>query len=335
MRAPKGMLDVLPPESARWIDVVVRFAERARRFGFGLVVTPIVEHFEVFAACRRNDRRRAQGDVRLRRQGWPPARVAARRHRAVSCARSCSTARSCRGRCGTSHRTSATSDRRSGRYRQHWQLGVEVLGVDDPDVDVEVIALVHGFYRELGLRDVTTARQLDGRQRDRVLATAKCCSRTGASTRRCSVTRWNAPRRIRCASSTRSAPTGSDMIERAPQTRRVPDRRVGGALRARAGGSARARASRSRSHPVSCAGSTTTRAPCSSSQSGALDAAQNAIGGGGRYDRLGGGDGRPADARRSASASGIERVLLACDAEGVLAARRRAGRRVRDRRDRW
>ena len=38
-----------------------------------------------------------------------------------------------------------------GRYRQHWQLGAEVLGVDDPDVDVEVIALAHGFYRALGL----------------------------------------------------------------------------------------------------------------------------------------------------------------------------------------
>ena len=39
-----------------------------------------------------------------------------------------------------------------GRYRQHWQLGAEVLGVDDPDVDVEVIALAHGFYADLGLK---------------------------------------------------------------------------------------------------------------------------------------------------------------------------------------
>ena len=39
-----------------------------------------------------------------------------------------------------------------GRYRQHWQLGVEVLGLDDADIDVEVIALAAGFYRDLGLR---------------------------------------------------------------------------------------------------------------------------------------------------------------------------------------
>src|SRR5437588_545607 len=49
MRAPKGMLDVLPPDSARWIELVGRFAGRAERFGYGLVLTPIVEHYEVFA----------------------------------------------------------------------------------------------------------------------------------------------------------------------------------------------------------------------------------------------------------------------------------------------
>ena len=38
-----------------------------------------------------------------------------------------------------------------GRYRQHWQLGVEALGLDDPDVDVEVIAFGHGLLRDLGV----------------------------------------------------------------------------------------------------------------------------------------------------------------------------------------
>ncbi|GIU87955.1 MAG: hypothetical protein KatS3mg009_2470 [Acidimicrobiia bacterium] len=39
-RAPKGMLDVLPPASQRWSELVARFAGRAARFGYGLVVTP-------------------------------------------------------------------------------------------------------------------------------------------------------------------------------------------------------------------------------------------------------------------------------------------------------
>jgi histidyl-tRNA synthetase len=38
-----------------------------------------------------------------------------------------------------------------GRYRQHWQLGIEALGLDDPDVDVEVIAFGHGLLRDVGV----------------------------------------------------------------------------------------------------------------------------------------------------------------------------------------
>ncbi len=51
--------------------------------------------------------------------------------------------------------------------------------------------------------------------------------------------------------------------------------------------------------------------------SGALDAAQNAIGGGGRYDRLAEEMGGP-PTPSIGFGSGIERLLLACDAEGVL-----------------
>ena len=43
----------------------------------------------------------------------------------------------------------------AGRYRQFSQVGVEVLGSDDPMVDVEVIALGWRFYQRLGMRQVT------------------------------------------------------------------------------------------------------------------------------------------------------------------------------------
>src|SRR5438045_7006721 len=42
----------------------------------------------------------------------------------------------------------------AGRYRQHHQLGVEALGSDDPDLDVEVIALASRFFAGLGLSQV-------------------------------------------------------------------------------------------------------------------------------------------------------------------------------------
>ncbi|HEU4964008.1 MAG TPA: histidine--tRNA ligase, partial [Bacilli bacterium] len=39
----------------------------------------------------------------------------------------------------------------SGRYRQFHQFGVEVVGVNEPSVDAEIIALAMTFYKELGL----------------------------------------------------------------------------------------------------------------------------------------------------------------------------------------
>ncbi len=40
-----------------------------------------------------------------------------------------------------------------GRYRQHTQIGAEVLGSDDPLVDVEVIALLYAIHRSAGVRE--------------------------------------------------------------------------------------------------------------------------------------------------------------------------------------
>ncbi len=42
----------------------------------------------------------------------------------------------------------------AGRYRQFQQVGVEALGVDDPALDAEVVALAWQAYADLGLRSV-------------------------------------------------------------------------------------------------------------------------------------------------------------------------------------
>jgi histidyl-tRNA synthetase len=40
-----------------------------------------------------------------------------------------------------------------GRYRQHTQIGVEVLGTSDPLVDVEVISLLYAIHQAVGVRE--------------------------------------------------------------------------------------------------------------------------------------------------------------------------------------
>ena len=42
-----------------------------------------------------------------------------------------------------------------GRYRQHHQFGVEVLGAEGPDIDAEVIAMAMGFFRRVGIERLT------------------------------------------------------------------------------------------------------------------------------------------------------------------------------------
>ena len=47
-QAPRGMADVLAPQSERWARLLAIFAGLAERAGFGLVITPLFEHLEVF-----------------------------------------------------------------------------------------------------------------------------------------------------------------------------------------------------------------------------------------------------------------------------------------------
>src|SRR3954464_15642197 len=149
-RAPVGTRDVLPPESDRWIELVTHFASRARRYGFGLVITPIFENVEVFQRVGESTDvvRKEMYDfddkggrrIALRPEGTAPVVRAFVQHRPPVPWKVWYLAPHFR-----------YERPQKGRYRQHWRLGAEVLGVDDPEVDVEVVALAHGFYRDLGL----------------------------------------------------------------------------------------------------------------------------------------------------------------------------------------
>src|SRR5437667_12799406 len=50
---------------------------------------------------------------------------------------------------GTMYRYAAPQH---GRYREHWQVSVEVLGSDDPVIDAEVIRLYYSWLQRLSPR---------------------------------------------------------------------------------------------------------------------------------------------------------------------------------------
>jgi histidyl-tRNA synthetase len=149
-RTPRGTQDIIPPESARWVELVHRFAERAERFGYDLLITPVFEHVEVFNRLGestdvvtkemyeftdRGDRRLA-----LRPEGTAPVVRAYVQHKKHGPWKVWYLAPLFR-----------YERQQKGRYRQHWQLGIEALGLDDPDVDVEVIAFGQGLLRDVGV----------------------------------------------------------------------------------------------------------------------------------------------------------------------------------------
>ena len=93
----------------------------------------------------------------------------------------------------------------AGRYRQLQQVGVEAIGVDDPALDAEVIAVADEGFRALGLHGLPAGAHLARRRRLPAglrRAAARRSSPGSTSTRR----PGGARRSTRCGCSTTSAP---------------------------------------------------------------------------------------------------------------------------------
>jgi histidyl-tRNA synthetase len=153
-RAPTGTHDVLGPDSALWEGLVAIFADSAYRYGFSLVMTPIFEDVgvftrgigeesEVFQKEMYTFEDRGERRYALRPEGTASVVRAFVQHQPTTPWKAW-------------YLTPAFRYERpqAGRYRQHYQVGVEVLGTDDPTVDVEVIALANSFYAAIGLKNL-------------------------------------------------------------------------------------------------------------------------------------------------------------------------------------
>ncbi|HVE19320.1 MAG TPA: histidine--tRNA ligase [Ilumatobacteraceae bacterium] len=161
-----GMRDILPPESARWRQFVTVFADVVEAAGYGQVISPMLEDLGVFQRI---------GDATdvVTKEMYDFVDKGGR-HIAL---RPELTASVCRA--FVQHRPLtpwkiwyAGSQFRyekpqRGRYRQFDQVGIEVLGADDPFLDVEVIALAWEFYKALGLTQVKLLLNSLGEPEDR------------------------------------------------------------------------------------------------------------------------------------------------------------------------
>ena len=317
-RAPSGTHDVLWPESTRWESLVAAFADQVERAGYGLAHTPIFEDVRVF--------RRGIGEgsdvvgkemyefedrggraLALRPEGTAPLVRAFVQHRPPLPWKAW-------------YVTPAFRYERpqAGRYRQHHQLGVEALGTADPDLDVEVVSLADGFFAVAGADRRSSSGSTPWATTCAVPPTSSCCRRTwpSAGTQLCPEHRRAAGGQP-AAGPRLQAPRVPGRHRGRPPAGRPPVRTVPGALRPGVRRVSTPWGSPTASTTAWSGASTTTPAPPSSSPRTALESAQNGIGGGGRYDGLVemlGGPPTPG----IGFGIGIERLLLACDAEGVF-----------------
>jgi histidyl-tRNA synthetase len=316
-RAPKGTQDVLPPESARWESLLARFAGEVERAGYGLVQSPMFEEIGVF-------RRMGEGTDVVRKEMYDFLDKGDR-HLALRPEGTASVVRAF-----VEHRPTvpwkvwyaAPSFRyeapQAARYRQHHQLGVEAIGPADPDLDVEVVALLWDFLESLGLEQIELVINSMGTRGDRDAYVNRLRSylvdhldELAADDREkveAHPLRVLDSKRDQTRAVTELAPTILDQLSDAAVVHfeRVQDGLASLGIPFRV-------------EPRLVRGLDYYTHTTFEVVSSAIDAAQSTIGGGGRYDGLIeelGGPPTPG----IGFGSGIERVLLACDAEQVFPA---------------
>ncbi|GAB2682723.1 histidine--tRNA ligase [Saccharopolyspora gloriosae] len=152
--APKGIPEYYPPESAGFLAVRETLADAARRAGYGYIELPLFEDTSLFARGVGESTDvvskemytfadRGGRSVTLRPEGTAGVIRSAIEHGLD------------RGQLPVKLHYSGAFFRyerpQAGRYRQLQQVGVEAIGVDDPALDAEVIAIADEGYKRLGL----------------------------------------------------------------------------------------------------------------------------------------------------------------------------------------
>lgn len=310
------MRDILPPESARWRRFVQVFAEVAERAGYGQVISPLLEDLGVFQ--RLGDATdvvtkemydfidKGGRHVALRPELTASVCRAFVQHRPVTPWKVWYT--------GSQFRYEKPQ---RGRYRQFDQVGIEVLGADDPFLDVEVIALGWEFYRSLGLQQVRLLVNSLGEPEDRARYVAALqayfASHLDQLSDESRATLQKNPLRVLDSKRAQDA----DIVGGAPRIADFYSTEAAGHFEAVQTG-LDALGVPFTVDATLVRGLDYYRRTTFEYQGLTLDSAQNALGGGGRYDGLVESLGGPAT-HGVGFALGLDRTLLACDDEGVFA----------------
>ena len=167
-RAPKGTRDLVWPDSERRRSFIDLFAEIVSSAGYAEIVLPMFEHVEVF-------QRLGDGTDVVRKEMYDfedkgGRNIALRPEQTASIVRAYAEHRpSLPWKVWYAGPNFRYERAQKGRFRQFDQVGIEALGADDPYLDVEVIAIAWRFYEALGLKQVNLSLNSVGTLQDRIV----------------------------------------------------------------------------------------------------------------------------------------------------------------------
>ena len=311
------MRDILPPESGRWRAFTSTFVDVVESAGYQQIIPPLLEDLGVFT--RLGDATDVVTKEMYDFVDKGDRRVALRPEQTASVCRSFAEHRPIvPWKVFYSGPNFRYEKPQRGRYRQFDQVGIEVLGVDDANLDVEVIALAWEFYRRLGLRQVNLIVNSLGEPEDRARYVEALRLHFEAAgdelTEQSRMTLGKNPLRVLDS----KRPPDQQFIASAPQIADFYSDGAAAHFQTVLAG-LRALAIPFDVEPKLVRGLDYYQRTIFEFQGGTLGSAQNALGGGGRYDGLVEALGGPPTAGIG-FALGVDRTLLACDDEGCFPA---------------
>lgn len=160
LQAVKGMNDILPPDSARWVWLEDKLRSLMARYGYANIRTPIVEPTALFVRGLGEVTDIVEKEMYSFEDSMNGDKLTLRPEATAGVVRAV-----------TEHSLLHDGGKRlyyigpmfrherpqKGRYRQFHQVGAEAMGFAGPDVDAELILLCRALWRELDLvegRDV-------------------------------------------------------------------------------------------------------------------------------------------------------------------------------------
>ncbi len=316
-QALPGTRDLQSPDTDRMRALVAIFAEEATAAGFGQVIPPMFEDVRVF------DRLGEATDVVSKElyafEDKGGRQIALRPEFTASVCRIFAEQRPpTPWKVWYSGPSFRYDKPQKGRYRQFDQVGVESIGTHDPDVDVELIALASRFYERIGLGKVTLLMNSLGDKADRPryleALRAHFESNLDALSEQSRKTLELNPLRVLDS----KRPGDAELIAAAPFLSDYLSDEAAVAFERVCAGLDSLGVAYERAPRLVRGLDYYTRTTFEYAAHG-LDAAQNAVGGGGRYDGLIADLGGPEEPGVG-FALGVDRTLLACDAEDAFAA---------------